>query len=60
MSVCDHPQIETAMSTFAAYVDDLATATKDPVEICKTLWQAYNFNLKGDSPLAYQIRYAYK
>ena len=45
---------------FAVYVDDLATAIKDPAETCRTLRQTYNFKLKGDGPLDYHPGCAYK
>ena len=39
MSGCDHPQMVTAMSNIAVYVDALAIATKDQAKIFKTLIQ---------------------
>ena len=39
----------------AVYVDDLATAAKDPLRIINILQDVYKFKLKGTGPIAFHL-----
>ena len=50
----------TCYEYIAVYVDDLATAAKDPQAFCNELKKRYNLKLKGVGPLEYHLGCTYK
>ncbi|KAL7565356.1 hypothetical protein ACA910_013578 [Epithemia clementina (nom. ined.)] len=50
----------TCYEYIAAYVDDLAIASKDPAAICQTLKDKYKFKLKGDGPIDFHLGCHYR
>ena len=50
----------TCYEYIAVYVDDLATAAKDPQAFCNELKKKYNLKLKGVGPIEYHLGCTYK